>query len=104
MNNLKKHKMSIHETTKFFLKIFEEWNFIRVTDFFYKLNGEITPKSFFKEMELTPSYGRYILNALYRMNIITRRKYSKNMFYKMDKKRFDNLKLNYSHLIKKIAC
>lgn len=108
MRPITNNQISIHEATNLFLRLFEDFSFIQITEFLYGLDEftgeEVTRKDLIHNLKMDQNQITRVFKGLRQLKIVERRVLNNRcVFYKLKKERFETLKQHYEFLSKKLT-
>lgn len=107
MRPINDRKLSAHQATTLFLRLFEDYNFIQTIEFLYGLNkitGErVSRKDLIIDLRIDPTTISIVLKGLRELKLVERKVKNRNAFYKLKKEKYESLKQHYQFLTKKLT-
>lgn len=100
-------KISVHQATNLFLRLFEDYNYIKIASLLYGLDeyiGEyISRKEMILDLRIDPNDATRVLKGLRQLKLVDRKTENNQAFYKLKKENYQSLKQHYDFLTKKLV-
>lgn len=98
--------ISVHQATNLFLRLFEDYKFIKITKLLNGLDeytGEfISRKEMILDLRINSNDATRVLQGLRQLKLVERKTKNNEAFYKLDKERYQFFNDHYSFLSKKL--